>query len=86
MNDQYEDELSLSDAIIGGLVGLTKAITPIGIPVTADAAGVGVESLTESVMGVTAGLVRIAYAIEDLASAVREHGQSIEIGDKCKRS
>jgi len=37
-----------------------------------DATGGHVECLTEAVMGVTAGLCRIADAISDLASAVRE--------------
>jgi hypothetical protein len=37
-----------------------------------DPAGGYVTCLTESVMGVTAGLVRIADAIGDLAAAVRE--------------
>lgn len=37
-----------------------------------DAAGGAVDSLTEAVMGVTAGLVQIADAISDLAAAVRE--------------
>lgn len=37
-----------------------------------DATGGHVASLTEAVMGVTAGLCRIASAIESLADAVRE--------------
>ncbi len=37
-----------------------------------DATGTHVESLTEAVMGVTAGLVRIAESIGDLAAAIRE--------------
>jgi hypothetical protein len=39
-----------------------------------DASGGHVECLTEAVMGITAGLHAIAAALEDLASAVREHG------------
>ena len=39
-----------------------------------DETGGTVASLTEAVMGVTAGLVKIADAIHDLANAVREHG------------
>lgn len=39
---------------------------------SADATGVHVECLTESVMGVTSGLCRIADAIDGLAEAVRE--------------
>ena len=37
-----------------------------------DATGGTVDSLTEAVMGTTAGLVRIADAISDLAEAIRE--------------
>ena len=37
-----------------------------------DAAGGAVLSLTEAVMGVTAGLCRIADAVNNLAEAVRE--------------
>lgn len=37
-----------------------------------DAAGGHVTSLTEAVMGLTAGLVKIAEAISDVAEAVRE--------------
>lgn len=37
-----------------------------------DAAGGRVESLTEAVMGITAGLVAIAAAINHLAEAVRD--------------
>lgn len=46
----------------------------IAAPVGAgrDAVGGVVASLTEAVMGVTAGLVQIADAISDLADAVRE--------------
>jgi hypothetical protein len=41
------------------------AITPLGIGIGEDAAGGHVESLTEAVMGVTAGLCKIADAIEN---------------------
>ena len=50
---------------------LASAITPAGAPGT-DATGVSVGSLTEAVMGITAGLVRIAEAIDGLSEAVRE--------------
>lgn len=50
-------------------------ITPVGIGIGHDETGGAVGSLTEAVIGVTAGLCRIADAIESLASAVRErHG------------
>ncbi len=47
------------------------AITPNGTAGN-DEAGGHVESLTEAVMGITAGLHKIAEAIESLAAAVRE--------------
>lgn len=37
-----------------------------------DAAGGTVSSLTEAVMGITAGLVRVADALLDIANAIRE--------------
>jgi len=44
-----------------------NAITPIGAMSSDDAAGTNVRSLTEAVMGITAGLVQIAGAINRLA-------------------
>lgn len=62
------------------------AITPANAAAGQDAMGGHVESLTESIMGVTAGLQQIAEelshlssiasAIESLADAVREAGES----------
>lgn len=51
---------------------------PLGVPPGRDAAGVGVGSLTEAVMGVTAGLVQIAEAINNLAAAVRDGREESE--------
>jgi hypothetical protein len=48
------------------------AITPAAAP-GHDESGGTVISLTEAVMGITAGLHRIAEAVGDLADAVREH-------------
>jgi hypothetical protein len=48
---------------------IAEAISPM-IPGSSDASGGHVESLTEAVMGVTAGLCSIAAAIEHLAEAV----------------
>ena len=53
-----------------GLVA--KAICPQNAMAGKDATGGHVGSLTEAVMGMTAGLVRIAEAIDGLADAVRE--------------
>jgi hypothetical protein len=57
---------------------LSRAVTEIGLAVTPrgngghDASGGFVLSLTEAVMGVTAGLCKIADAITELGEAVRE--------------
>lgn len=51
---------------------IAKAITPFGVGMGEDATGGKVASLTEAVMGITAGLCKVAEAIGDLAEAVRE--------------
>jgi hypothetical protein len=51
---------------------IANAITPVGAAPGHDPTGGTVNSLTEAVMGVTAGLVRVAEAIEILAEAVKE--------------
>lgn len=53
---------------------IALAITPNAAP-GQDANGGTVASLTEAVMGITGGLDKIATAIADLASAIREHGE-----------
>ena len=65
-------ETDIGAAINDGFGKLAWAITPLNALAGKDAAGGRVESLTEAVMGVTAGLVQIANAITDLADAVRE--------------
>ncbi len=54
-----------------GLSKIAQAITPDVIPAE-DATGAFVASLTEAVMGMTSGLVRIADAIERLADIVED--------------
>lgn len=54
---------------------IAGAILPPGIAGGNDAAGGRVESLTEAVMGVTAGLVQIADALNNVAEAIRESSQ-----------
>jgi hypothetical protein len=51
---------------------VAKAITPPDTVAGHDETGGTVDSLTEAVMGVTAGLCRIAAALDGLADAVRE--------------
>jgi hypothetical protein len=70
MDGEYKSELS--EAICDGFRVLANAVTTRRASARTDATGMRVESLTESVMGVTAGLMHIAAAITDLADAVRE--------------
>jgi hypothetical protein len=70
MDGDYENEVA--NAVADGFNKLTRAITPLSAMAGRDAAGGRVESLTEAVMGLTAGLVLIADSISDLAEAVRE--------------
>jgi hypothetical protein len=51
---------------------IARAITPDAVP-GHDETGGTVASLTEAVMGVTAGLCRIAEALESVAEAIRDH-------------
>ncbi len=57
------------------ITGLAHAITPCAVAGHDDAGG-HVESLTEAVMGNTAGLMAIAEAIGDLATAFRERTEA----------
>jgi hypothetical protein len=68
------DKADLTRELVYAVRRLGDAITP-NVVGCQDAAGGHVESLTEAVMGVTAGLVRIADALEELADAVRSARQ-----------
>lgn len=61
-----------AEEIAGGLRSVAHAIMPIDASRGDDANGGYVSSLTESVMGVSAGLSRIASALESIAEAIRE--------------
>ena len=50
---------------------IANAITPMGVAGGSDGCGNHVESLTEAVMGITDGLIRVADSISELAEAVR---------------
>ena len=52
---------------------VANSITPRAAVGGKDATGGHVESLTEAVMGVTAGLCRIADALEKVADAITDH-------------
>ena len=62
----------MDNAIRTAATRIADAITPVASSPGTDATGGSVSSLTEAVMGMTAGLVAIAEAIDNLAEAVRE--------------
>jgi hypothetical protein len=77
-DDDRGREVNISGAILKlheSSKAIANAITPLGAAPGTDASGGFVSSLTEAVMGVSAGLSSIAEAINDLAMAVREHGE-----------
>lgn len=64
--------------VLHDLAGAARKIGNAITPTVAggnDATGGHVESLTEAVMGITSGLVRVAESISDLADAVRSRGE-----------
>jgi hypothetical protein len=63
-------------AIGDALTAIANAITPRAALRGRDAAGGAVESLTEAAMGITAGLVQIAEALNNVADAIRARGGS----------
>ena len=66
-----EKLLDTTDTIGDALYSVSKAITACSAP-GQDETGGYVASLTESVMGVTAGLCKIAEAMEHVASAIED--------------
>lgn len=69
-----KDLVNVADGLVhigNSVVRLADAVTTNVAP-GKDATGLLVGCVTESIMGVTAGLVKVAEAIRDLASAVRE--------------
>ena len=70
-NGEVANLVDVVDFVASGLRCVARAITP-NIPGSKDATGCHVASLTEAVMGLTAGSVAIAEAINNLADAVRD--------------
>lgn len=69
-----------TEEVVGAIRHAADAITPVAVPGT-DASGGCVSSLTEAVMGITAGLHAIAAAltglpeaVDALAAAIQNHG------------
>jgi hypothetical protein len=67
----YEAAHDIAKALREGLIAVARSITPKGLPGT-DANGGSVDSLTESCMGITGGLCRVATAIDNLADAIAD--------------
>ena len=61
------------EAICYSIKSIASAITPLSAAAGTDETGGHVESLTEAVMGISAGLVRIADAIQSLADAISDN-------------
>jgi len=66
----------LAYAIEAAGSSVAAAVLPPGATPGHDAAGGTVLSLTEAIMGITSGLYAVATAIDGLASAIREWGES----------
>ena len=64
------DEEELSNAVEYGLRLIADKLAPVDAIDGKDACGGNVGSLTEAVMGVTAGLVAIAHAMESVQDAI----------------
>jgi hypothetical protein len=71
-NGENANVVDVIDHLARRVGAVARAITPTDSLAGEDATGGRVESLTEAVMGLTAGMVQIANAIESLACAVRE--------------
>ncbi len=62
-------------AIAASLRAVANAITPLGVAGTSDASGGHVTSVTEALMGITAGLFAVSSSLSDIASAIRERNE-----------
>lgn len=69
-----KDFITAIDDLSDEVKRVAEAITPPAMP-GKDACGGTVISLTESVMGITSGLVMVAEAIQELAESVRNKSE-----------
>ena len=60
----------ISNAIYNGLKSIANAITPLGAMAGRDATGGHIASLTEAVVGITAALVQVAEAINNVSVSI----------------
>ena len=70
MTDAETNVVDVLDRLSWRVGSVARAITPSESVAGQDATGGHVASLTEAVMGLTAGLCRIAESIQSLADAV----------------
>jgi hypothetical protein len=71
-----------SSKIAEAIIRFADAITPQNSVACTDAAGVNVSSLTEAIMGITAGLVGISDAIYTLGEVIDNHTTTLENQNK----
>jgi hypothetical protein len=71
-----------SSKIAEAIIRFADAITPQNSVACTDAAGVNVSSLTEAIMGMTAGLVGISDAIYTLGEVIDNHTTTPENQNK----
>lgn len=71
-NGEHANVVDVLDRLSSCVRSVARAITPSESAAGQDATGGHVASLTEAVMGLTAGMVQIANSIESLADAVRD--------------
>lgn len=69
--------MTARDAVAQGLTSIANAILP-NAAAGQDETGGTVDSLTEAVMGITAGLVRVAEAIGSIGSGLEEVAGAID--------
>ncbi len=60
----------ISNAIYNGLTSIANAITPLDVMAGRDATGGHIASLTEAVVGITAALVQVAEAINNVSVSI----------------
>lgn len=76
MSMARDDEQEAIRELACAMQHVANAILPNNAMSGEDETGGTIRSLTEAVLGVTAGLVWISRAIDGLAEAVRERGES----------
>lgn len=74
-----ETQITKEQELVEALHDISDAVTPRGAWAAMDSSGGSVHSLTEAVMGMTSGLIRIAESISELSQAVRDHNEVSDV-------